>query len=65
MTGSRRGAKVSGRRGARARCEFANIARAAHPKIKAWPPGLWIGHEADNFILEVLRSPVKRSQGWQ
>jgi len=65
VTGSRREAKVSGRRVARASCDFASTARAAHPKIKAWPPRLWIGHEADTFILEVPRSPVKGSQVWQ
>jgi len=33
----------------------------AHPKIKGWPSGMDIGHEADNLILEniiMLGSPT-------
>jgi hypothetical protein len=34
----------------------------AHPKIKAWPSKLGVGHKADNLIMEkmiMLRSPQK------
>lgn len=30
---------------------FANFSRAAHPKIKAWPSMLRVGHEVQNLIL--------------
>jgi len=38
---------------------FANFSRAAHPKIKAWPSMLGVGHEAQNLSLEkiMLRNP--------
>jgi hypothetical protein len=38
---------------------FANFSRAAHPKIKAWPSMLRVGHEAQELILEkiMLRNP--------
>jgi hypothetical protein len=44
----------------------ANLPKRAHPKIKAWPSRLGLGHEADELILEKMinvKKPKKGSQG--
>jgi len=43
----------------RAAQALAYLPRGTHPKIKAWLSRLWVGYEADNLSVEMLRSPKK------
>jgi len=43
----------------------ANLPEQAHPKIKAWPSRLGVGHEAEEPILEKNDNVEKSKKGSQ
>jgi len=43
----------------------ANLPKWAHPKIKAWPSRLGVGHEADELILAKMINFKKSKKGSQ